>query len=160
MFYIVLTAVAVVALCASILTPEVGKFTLLNEVFSILVMIAAVVMLIKALIVLVKSRKISSALLLMAVVLIVGVVVGSKTIKTAKDITSGPEWIIIPNCDLERRSTSSGIFGLNYYLKGVDSDGNSYRFSLSGEEYNTLNGVDEVSVLCYRNTGRVVEIKR
>jgi hypothetical protein len=86
--------------------------------------------------------------------------VGYKSIYTIKDFLSGPEWITISNCELEKRSTSRGIFSLNYYLKGDDSNGNTYRFSISGKEYDILNSEDEVSVLCYKNTGRIVEIKK
>lgn len=160
MFYIVLSSIAVVALICSILVPEIGKLALLNELFNVLAMGSIIVMLIKALMVLIISRKISSILLVTTVILIICMVAGSKSIKAVKDIVSGPEWITISNCDLERRNTSSGIFSLNYYLKGEDSNGNEYRFSISGKEYNILNGDDEVTVLCYRNTGRIVEVKR
>jgi hypothetical protein len=117
-------------------------------------------MLVKALIVFIKSKTIPSILLVTAVGLVICIVVGSKSIYTIKDFLSGPEWITISNCELEKRSTSRGIFSLNYYLKGDDSNGNTYRFSISGKEYDILNSEDEVSVLCYKNTGRIVEIKK
>jgi len=160
MFYVVLSGIAVVALLCSIIIPEIGKITLLNELFSVLVMGSIIIMFVKALIVLIKSRKMPSILLITAVVLVIGVVMCSKSIKTVKDFVSGPEWIKISNCELEKRNTYRGIFSLNYYLKGKDSKGNTYRFSLSGKEYEVLNGEDEVSVLCYKNTGRIVELKR
>lgn len=160
MFYIVLSCIAVAALICSILVPEIGKLALLNELFIVLAMGSIIVMFIKTLMALIIHRKISSILLVVAVVLTLCTVAGYKSIKTVKDLVSGPEWITILNCELEKRSTSRGVFSLNYYLKGEDSNGDAYRFSISGKEYDILNGEDEVSVLCYKNTGRIVEIKR
>ena len=158
--YFALSAIAVAALIGSILIPEIGKFTLLNEVFSVIAMVSIIVMLINALIVLVGSKKISTILFVTTVVLVICLVTGSKSIKVAKDYIFGPEWIAISNCEMGKRNTSSGTFSLNYYLKGVDINGNEYRFSISGKEYSALSGDDEVSVLCYKNTERIVEIKR
>ncbi len=160
LFYVVLSSVAAVSILCSIAIPEIGKFTLLNELFGVMVMGSVIIMLVRALIASMRSRKISNTLLLTVVILVIGIVAGSKSIKSIKDFASGPEWITISNCEVEKRSTSRGIFSLNYYLKGEDSSGNEYRFRVSGKEYDALNGEDEVSVLCYRNTGRVVEIKR
>ncbi len=159
-FYIVLSSITAVLVLCSVIIPEIGKITLLNELLGIMVMGSVIVMLVKALIATVRSRKTLNILVLSAVVLVIGIVAGFKSVNVIKDVTSGPEWITISNCEVEKRNTSRGIFGLNYYLKGEDLNGDVYRFSISGKEFDILNGEDEVSVLCYKNTERIVEVKR
>lgn len=160
LFYVIWSVVVVIALLCTVLIPETGKITLLNEVFSIFVIGFIIAMLMKSLIILLKTKNMLNILIVAVVVLVIGGIAGIKSVKTIKDFVYGPEWITISNCELERRSTSRGIFSINYYLKGEDSNGNLYRFSLSGNEYEVLNGVNDLSVLCYKNTGRIVEIQR
>ncbi len=155
-----LYGIIVVSFASVILIPEIGEYTLLNELFSIIGMIAVIVMLVKALVTLIRSKEIMKILPSIIATLVIGLIMCSTSINTIKDVSSGPEWITISNCKLEKRSTSSGIYSLRYYLKGNDSKGNTYRLRISGKEYDILNGKDELSVLCYKNTGRIVEIKK
>ena len=155
-----LFGIIVVSFASVILIPEIGEYALLNELFSIIGMIAVIVMLVKAIVSLIQSKEIIRLLATVMVTIVIGLVMCSESINTIKDVSSGPEWITISNCKLEKRNTSSGIYSLRYYLKGNDSKGNTYRFRISGNEYDILNGKDELSVLCYKNTGRIVEIKK
>lgn len=157
--YIAFCVIAVTSLICGVMISEVGKLTLLNEVFSILTISCAIVTLIKVLILALKDKKVSNILLTAVLVLVIGAVLCVTVVDTVGDFVTGPRWVTLSECSVEKRGTSKGIFGLNYYLKGEDSTGKSYRFSVSGKEYQSLNGKEKVSVLCYENTGRIVEIK-
>jgi len=159
-FNIILITVAVVTTISASLIPEIGKFALLNEVSLILLMGAVTAILVKALLTIIKFKKVSGFLFGAAVALLIGMVAVSKTINTVKDYIAGPEWITLSECEVERRTGTKGVFSLKYYLKGEDGIGKSYRFILPGKEYESLHGVDSVSVLGYKNTGRIVDIEK
>lgn len=158
--YILLSVIAVAALIGVILVPETGSLTLLNEVFSILLMGIVTAMLIKALPAVFKAKKAFDILLVLSVVVVIGAVTCYKTFNTIRDFAAGPEQITVLNCDVDRQGGTKGIFSLNYYLQGEDSTGEKYRFKISASDYETLKGVDEVSVFCYKNTGRLVDFKK
>lgn len=155
-----LFGIIVVSFASVILIPEIGEYALLNEIFTIIGMISLIVMLVKSFVTIIQSKEIIKLLATGMVTIVIVLVMGSKSINTIKDVSSGPEWITISNCKVEKRNTSSNIYSLRYYLKGNDSKGNTYRFRISGNEYDSLNGKDEISVLCYKNTERIVEIKK
>ncbi len=158
--YFIISALAILLLVCEVLIPEVGAATLLNEVCSILLITLLLVMLLIALWNIVKTRKWSNILLIAAVSSVMFAVVCVKSFNTVHDLIAGPEWVTISNCDVEKKSTSRGIFSLSYYLTGVGVNGESYRFRISGDEYGKLSDVNEVFVLCYKSTERIVEIKK
>lgn len=155
-----LIAVAIVGLIGMLLVPETGELTLWNEVFSICMILSVEILLVKSLIFMCRSKKYASVILVLATAIAIGVVLGAKTINVAKDVAVGPERVQLYKCELERRGTSRGIFSLNYYLLGIDHNGDRYRFSISAEDYDFLAETEEITILCYKNTERIVSLEK
>ncbi len=132
-FHIISTVIAVIAFIGAMITPEIGSLTLLNEVFSILLLGSVTAMLIKGLLLMFKPKEIRSIkeigkiLLVFVLFLLCGFVTFTTFIKTTKDFVSGAEWVSISNCQLQRSRLSRKFSVVKYYLKGKDCNGDSYR---------------------------------
>lgn len=155
-FYIASVAVLLLCFLLALVTPETGEMTLLNEVFTIGVFVVFEILLVRGCIAVVQSRKIGNILLIGTTIVIIGLVGGSKLVRTVKDVAAGPEYVTLYHCDVERQGTMRGIFSLQYYINGSDKNGEEYRLRISGQDYDLLQGINEVTVLCYKNTERII----
>lgn len=158
-FYVVCVIVLFLCVLLALVIPETGEMTLLNEVFAIGVFAVFEVMLLRACIAVVRSKNIRNIVLVAATIVVIGFVGGSKLVHTVRDVVAGPEYVNLYHCDLERRSTMRGIFSLQYYINGLDEDGNRYRLRISGTDYDLLQGENEVTVLYYKNTKRIIHFE-
>lgn len=158
-FYIACVGVMIVCILLTLIIPEIGEMTLLNEVFISCAMVVFDIMLIRACILVAKSKNVLNTLLILATIVVIGCIAGANMVNTVKDVAAGPGYVTLHDCTLERRGTLRGIFSLRYYLIGSDSKGNEHRLTISGDEYDLFQGEKEVTVLYYENTNRIIRFE-
>ena len=77
--------------------------------------------------------------------------------KLVLDLISGPEVVRLTSVTMRE---SSGIYGLisrHYYLCGRDDEWTEYQMEISSDEYYELEGEEQVTVLCYPRTERILK---
>lgn len=74
------------------------------------------------------------------------------------DFVNGTECIELDNIRTQK-SSNLGIFSMGYQLTGTDEEGEKIILKISSDDDNRLSNVDHITVVAYKETGRVVSYK-
>lgn len=159
-FYGIILFFVIACLVIYMCIPNIGNLVLVKEIIGIAIMILFEIAVLKLFFLIIKSKNYINIVMISFVFIIIASVVCLKGNDVFKDITSGPTNLTLYNCSVEKRSTLKGIFGLNYYLHGLDSEGEKYSFEISGSEFDALKGKREITIFCYMNTEKIIEVRK
>lgn len=79
--------------------------------------------------------------------------------KLVLDLIEGPKIVHLTSITMEESSGMSGIISHHYYLCGRDDNDKwkGYQMEVSADEYYELEGKQQVTVLCYPRTERILK---
>jgi len=153
-FDVFCSILVLMGLLGGILLPVTGELVLLDELCAGIMLLGSGLWCVKFVISMSKSGKdFLWSSLLVALFLIVSVVISKDAIH---DIIDGRKAVNLYDCYVEKQETSKGITSLDYYLIGETKAGESYRFEISGSDYQRLESVSEVTVTGYLNSERII----
>ena len=69
----------------------------------------------------------------------------------------GPHMIHLTSVTERETNGLSGLISHHYYLCGRDDEWTEYQMEISSDEYYELEGEEQVTVLCYPRTERILK---
>ena len=80
--------------------------------------------------------------------------------KLVLDLIEGPKIVHLTSITMDESCGMSGIISHHYYLCGRDDNDKwkGYQMEVSADEYYELEGKQQVTVLCYPRTERILKI--
>lgn len=154
----VFAGILLTGVIGSLLLPDVGTRVLLDELCSVIIILAVGLWLLRVLVMLLRSAAKKKDLVIIAAVMLLCLGAGVGAAKDLiLDLMQGPQIIMLTDCDTDSRSTSRGIIGLRYYLTGWDENGERHRFRITGSISKELSRKETWTIECYEHTGRFVQ---
>ncbi len=156
---IIFYVVAFVVLIIKFILPESGKYALLDEGFTVILVWFICTYIIMSIKKMEKAVNATQKILRVAVIIVSIVSSIWFPANVVMDIVNGTQQIHLYDTEVEKTQGRYGIISLHYYLVGKDEAGNKVRFEISGEDYSAFSDIDEVTVEYYKYTDRVIEIQ-
>ena len=153
-----LAVLALIVIVMNFVIPKTGSLVLLDELCGVAIFVIIGIWAVCRLAD--KGKKEETigkviCILIAAISLITAVWLGSKIIR---DLSAGPETVILTDLQVNHYQGHSGIFSSHYYMIGTDSQGEKFRAEISGRDYTELSGEDRVTITYYRYTDRILDI--
>lgn len=139
----------------------VGRYTLVEEVFKILLLLCLFLIALFAVIIQNKNNKsnVKEILPVATIMLVLGWVILFDTKDVLMDLSRGTEQVLLSDCKLEKSGGDKGIFNLRYYLVGTDEAGEKRKIKISRNYfYNLEEGTYIVEL--YLETNRATKIQK
>lgn len=105
-----------------------------------------------------KKKKISDKGIRIAIVIMSVIFCGWISKGIVMDLIHGPESMELTHIVTEK-AANLGVFSMNYQLIGTDENGNKIILKISGDDYSRLSNVDHITVVIYKETGRIVSFE-
>ena len=156
LFTTIFWILVLVFLIVKILIPETGVLGMVNEGSNAVLFFGIGGSCVWTIIHKRKTNKTAVVFGVLLLVLILGIG-GWISGKLVLDLISGPEVVRLTSVTMRE---SSGIYGLisrHYYLCGRDDEWTEYQMEISSDEYYELEGEEQVTVLCYPRTERILK---
>lgn len=105
-----------------------------------------------------KKKKFSDKITGIGIVIISLVFCGWISKGIVIDLIHGPESMKL-NHIVTEKAANLGVFSMNYQLIGMDRNGDKIILKISGDDYSRLSNVDNITVIAYKETGRIVSFE-
>lgn len=156
---IIFLIASIVIVILGLFMPKSGDLVLFDELFTVLVIWIVCIYVIYKVYMLQKSEKKSQTIIRIILVLCCVLVGVFFSYGLVIDVFSGTEEVCLSDIKLSKSQGMYGIISLRYYVSGTDSNGETFRFEISGNDYEMYLNREIIFVEYYEYTDRVKSLR-